>query len=79
MHCSIPFLVDWIFSHDLDVEMAMEEQAAATGPATPAPAAAATPEPGHRDGTKYKLVSSGQVFMVNRLSLTTRPMLSGLV
>ena len=42
--------VDWIFSHD----MTEIEESDATA-ATAAPAAAA-PEPGHPDGTKYKLV-----------------------
>ena len=50
-----PISVDWIFSHDLDAEMAMEEQAANAAPAA-AVAAPAAAEPGSRDGTKYKLV-----------------------
>ena len=51
------FSVDWIFSHDLDAEMAMEEQAANSAPAAAAAAPAAA-EPGSRDGTKYKLVGT---------------------
>lgn len=47
--------VDWIFSHDMDIEMAMDAEAASSASSsTPAAPAA---EPGHPDGTKYKLVS----------------------
>jgi len=52
--------VDWIFSHDLDAEMAKEEQAASSAPAAAAAAPAAA-EPGCPDGTKYKLVRSVEI------------------
>ena len=61
------FSVDWIFSHDLDAEMAMEEQAANSAPAAAAAAPAAA-EPGSRDGTKYKLVGT-LFFSFKKLSL----------
>ena len=43
--------VDWIFSHDM-TEIEDSDMTAATA----IPAAAAAPEPGHPDGSKYKLV-----------------------
>jgi hypothetical protein len=42
--------VDWIFSHDFAEDDEHENQAA------PATVAVAADEPGHPDGTKYKLV-----------------------